>query len=519
MSHTLSGNVRRVVLLAVAGLLIVASAGRAQSATTLAFIGVNVVPMDSERVLMRHTVLIQGDRIVAIDPADEASVPPAATRIDAAGKYLTPGLVDAHVGMLSGDLLGEENAAAELAVFLANGVTRLRIAAGSPFLLQLRDRLAAGESPAPGLYVSSPALSSDPERAAPRAHVVQTQFEATSAVRELRDAGYDFVALGRVDRDDVYQGIVLTTRGSRLPLVGRIPAPVTLQRALESGQQITHLDGYAEALTGDEPRPAAGLSGDGVFDLQRWQSLDAVDDDRIETVAQSTVDAEAWNIPLLAATRRALLVASDAPGIAEAEVRRFLPPELHADPDMRGAVAEVPEEQRRRYLDLRDRIVAQLHAAGAKLLAGSGDAERPLPFGFGLHAEIAGLAGAGMPPYAALRAATSAPATFLSHRGGMQAEYAIADEGGIRFASSTASEVDFGRIEVGMTADLLLLAGNPLDDVGNTRRIEGVMVGGQWLSREALDVSSADAAEQLASATVAEVATRARLSDGAGLLR
>lgn len=507
MSHTLSGTARRVIYIAVTGLLALTSAGWAQSGSTIAFIDVNVVPMDGEHVLMRHTVLIQGDRIIAIDPADEASVPPSATRIEAAGKYLIPGLVDTDVGLLSGSLWAQDHVDAELAVFLANGITRLRVAAGNSFLVELRDRLAAGEAPAPALYVSSPALTSDPAHAGNGTHLAQTPFEAAAAVREFRDAGYDFVSLSHANSADVYQGIVLTTRGSRLPLVGRIPAAVTLQRALESGQRITHLDGFLEALTSSAPMPADGLSGDGVSDASRWALLDEVDDDRLESVAQSAVDAEAWLIPLLAATRHALGVGLDGLQEVEAEARRFLPATLHQGPE--GTVAAgVSEQQRLQYVEIRDRMVAKLHSSGARLVAGSGESEASLPFGFGLHLELASMVEAGMPPYAALRAATVAPAGFLSRGSGMQAEYAIADEGGIRFASGTASEVDFGRVEIGMTADLVLLAGNPLDDVTETRRIEGVMVGGRWLSRRVLDEMSADAAERLASATVADTRNR-----------
>ena len=57
-----------------------------------AFVGVNVVPMDEERVVPNQTVLVLGDRIVAIGDAGVVSVPEGAERIDAQGKYLMPGL-------------------------------------------------------------------------------------------------------------------------------------------------------------------------------------------------------------------------------------------------------------------------------------------------------------------------------------------------------------------------------------------------------------------------------------------
>jgi len=109
------------------------------------------------------------------------------------------------------------------------------------------------------------------------------------------------------------------------------------------------------------------------------------------------------------------------------------------------------------------------------------------PLGFGLRDDLASMTAAGLPPFAALRAATAGAAEFLSFRGGGAAEYATVDQGGIRFTSGVAAEVDFGRIEVGMRADLVLLEGNPLDDVRNVGRVGGVMLRGRWLSRDELD--------------------------------
>src|SRR5881394_656848 len=63
-----------------------------QSAPPTAFVDVAVVPMDEERVLAHQTVLVQGDRIVAMGPTDRVSVPTDAVRIDGQGKYLMPGL-------------------------------------------------------------------------------------------------------------------------------------------------------------------------------------------------------------------------------------------------------------------------------------------------------------------------------------------------------------------------------------------------------------------------------------------
>src|SRR5262245_4424741 len=82
---------------------------------TIAFVAVTVLPMDSERVLRDQTVVIRGDRIVAIGGSAQVAIPPSASQIDGRGKFLLPGLADMHVHLLDdhgGDFL----------LFLANGV-------------------------------------------------------------------------------------------------------------------------------------------------------------------------------------------------------------------------------------------------------------------------------------------------------------------------------------------------------------------------------------------------------------
>src|SRR5262249_55779441 len=117
-------------------------------------------------------------------------------------------------------------------------------------------------------------------------------------------------------------------------------------------------------------------------------------------------------------------------------------------------------------------LVGSLHKAGVKLLAGT---DTPGPFcfpGFGLHDELALLVEAGLTPMAALQTATRNPAQLLGR------------------------EKDFGTIEMGKLADLVLLDADPLQDIKNTTRIAGVIVGGRLLTREALDKMLAEVETQ-----------------------
>jgi hypothetical protein len=117
-----------------------------------------------------------------------------------------------------------------------------------------------------------------------------------------------------------------------------------------------------------------------------------------------------------------------------------------------------------RYDDLAQALAVALQRAGAPLLAGSDAYGFPLvPPGRSMHAELESLVDAGLTPYEALRAATYEPARFLGR------------------------DLDFGTIEPGMRADLVLLAGNPLHDIHAIHEPLGIMLRGEWLPRESID--------------------------------
>jgi imidazolonepropionase-like amidohydrolase len=115
----------------------------------------------------------------------------------------------------------------------------------------------------------------------------------------------------------------------------------------------------------------------------------------------------------------------------------------------------------------RNRIVKAMADSGVKLMAGSDAPDWFLNYGWTLHRELQNLVDAGLTPYQALLAATRYPAEFAALIG--------------------AGASDFGTIESGKRADLLLLDANPLTDIHNTTKIRGVMASGQWLPRERID--------------------------------
>ena len=94
--------------------------------TSVVFENVTIIPMDSERVLEGHTVIIENHRIADIGPSRDLEVPADAHIVDGDGRFLIPGLSDMHM-----HTFGSEN---DLLVYLANGVTTIRILGGDPLL-------------------------------------------------------------------------------------------------------------------------------------------------------------------------------------------------------------------------------------------------------------------------------------------------------------------------------------------------------------------------------------------------
>jgi imidazolonepropionase-like amidohydrolase len=115
---------------------------------------------------------------------------------------------------------------------------------------------------------------------------------------------------------------------------------------------------------------------------------------------------------------------------------------------------------------LRNKVLLALHAAGAKLLIGPDSPQFFLVPGFATHRELQSFVDAGLSPYAAIEAATRNPAEY--------------------FAEVMKTPRDFGTVESGMRADLLLLDADPLQSVANLSKRAGVMVRGRWLPESEL---------------------------------
>lgn len=425
---------------------------------------VHVVTGEGDEVRENAAVLVRDGRIEAVVDDADVTVPAGARIVDGNGeRWLIPGLVDMHVHVPPDGPAPGSSAWRALNLLLVHGVTTARGLFGHPSHPALRDAITAGSLVAPTLYVAGPALH-DGNCASAEA--------ARAAVTKQHEAHFDAIKSHEITDPEVWGAVAACARELGIPVAGHVPNAIGLDRALESGQQIEHLDGFAMQLL---PDPDA-IEPFGQFPSP--QALDAIDATRIEPLARRVADAGAWNTPTLALFE---FLADPSPSpdalLARAEMRYAAKSGREAWAKQweqhRQVMASLPEDFGPRFARMRGSLVKALDAAGAKLMAGSDSPQLFQLTGFALHAEIEALERAGLTPLAALRTATSNPAEYL--------------RGLPRQGSAQGYAADFGVIAKDHRADLVLLRADPRSSVANTRAIEGVMLRGRWLDRAALD--------------------------------
>ncbi|MDH3612552.1 MAG: amidohydrolase family protein [Gammaproteobacteria bacterium] len=434
---------KRLILLAVA-LLAVDSAAAAPTA----FINVNVIPMTTETVIAGQTVVVDNGMIVAIGDVDSVPVPEHAKVVDGTDRYLMPGLAEMHAHIPDS---GTPNLDRVFSLFVANGVTTVRGMLGRPAHLALRQQLLDGEQFGPRLITSGPSMNGNS---------VSGPGDAARKVRAQHAAGYDFIKIHPGLSAEEYAAIATVAAELQMPFAGHVPAAVGVEGALSAGMAtIDHLDGYIAALMPPNTDRSGGYGG--FFDVLL---ADQVIEANIAAIASRTAAAGTWNVPTESLIEHLVNDVSAADLRNRPEMRYM--PQAKVQQWVRAKEQQLDERGFNaaigaRAIEIRRKLILALHKAGAGLLLGS---DAPQIFnvpGFSLHHELGFLVAAGLTPFEALQSGTTAAADFLG--------------------------TNTGVVAVGREADLVLLNENPLLDIGNSRRVHGVMARGTWYSSSALE--------------------------------
>jgi imidazolonepropionase-like amidohydrolase len=451
---------------------------------TLAIKHVTVIDASGHAAEPDRTVIVDRDRIVAVGPSGRTHIPRNTVVVDGTGKFLIPGLWDMHVHGAS-----DARAPWSHLLFLANGVVGVRDMWGPPDAHAWRATQASNEDPSPAIFLGSPVIDG-PNPAWPDSIVVADEAQGREVVDQQRDRGADFIKVySRLSRN-VYFAIAGEANKCGIPFEGHVPESVTAAEASGAGQKsIEHLTRVADGCSKEEEsidselqRQEALFRAPGATMAQKIDSgkniirlnmrvVETFDEATAKSLFALFVKNRTWQCPTLTLLRAQI----DDPQAANDPRLKYLSKEVRAKWDA-GYYKNVPPGPRAAIVNLSrlqfeesKRIVGLMYRAGVPILAGT-DTMNPQCFpGFGLHDELALLVDAGLTPLAALQAATRNAAEFMG-------------------------QLDRrGTIEVGKTADLVLLDKDPLADIHNTRSIQAVVLSGKLYPRAALDAMLAKA--------------------------
>lgn len=413
----------------------------------IVFRSVNVIPMDKERVLENQTVVIKNGVITAMGNASAVKHSNNAVIIEGQGKFLIPGLAEMHAHVPPIDDIEPMKEVALL--FSLKGVTTIRGMLGHPRHLELRSKLQSGEIIGPKFYTSGPSISGG---------TVKSVEDGAAMVRQQKQAGYDFLKLHPGLTKETFAAISKTAKEVNIPFAGHVSYDVGVWRAIDAGYAtIDHLDGFIESLVPGIENISEQQNG--IFAMFSSAKADTT---RIPKLMTALKEKNIWVVPTQALAERWFAPDKSPESLrAEPEMIYMQPATLTSWVNSKKSLMSNPNYDAAavsRFIALRRKLIYECNKNGVGLLLGS---DAPQVFdvpGFSIHHELQYMVDAGLTPYEALRTGTVNVATF----------YKRSNE---------------GVIKTGAVSDLVLLNGNPLKDIHQTKNIEGVMLGNKWLPK------------------------------------
>jgi len=414
------------------------------------FKSVNIVPMDRESIIQNQSVVVKNGKIQTIGAPKKVKYNKNALVINAKGKYLMPGLAEMHAHVPPIDDL--EPMKEVLLLFVANGITTIRGMLGHPKHLELRKMINSSEIISPRFFTSGPSLSGQS---------VHTQEQAIQMVKDEKQAGYDFLKIHPGLSKDNFDAMVRTANEQNIPFAGHVSFEVGVWKAIEAKQQtIDHMDAFVEGLIPGIEKMTENETG-----LFGMFVADKADTTLIPKLMKALRDNNVWVVPTQALAERWFLPARTAESFrSDPEMKYMDSKTLDNWVKAKKNLESNPKYDREKidnYIKLRRKLIYECNRNGVGLLLGS---DAPQIFnvpGMSTHHELQYLVDAGLTPYEALKTGTINAGVFYK-------------------------TAEMGVIKQGANGDLVLLDANPLSDIANTQKIEGVLVGNRWMNRDAL---------------------------------
>ena len=388
-----------------------------QSAPPLAIVNVTVIPVARAGSLPNQTVVMRAGRIIALGPSNAVRPPAGARVIDGRGKFLIPGLVDAHVHL-------EEDA--DLPQFVASGVTTVRDLMGSPETLAWRESTADGRAVGPRIIAAGP-LFAGPEVPWRKKFTTENPDSARAEVRRQHAAGYDLIKIYDGLTPAVYAAVMDEARTLGITATGHIPQTVHLGGVLAAKQNLEHTDKL-------------------VFDM--WGH--SFDTTRIDSVVRAIAAAGVFVTPTIASMQQLARVGSGGFDslLARPDARRVGPVTLDVWCSYTSRLRnyrQIPAGTLyNSYTDFQMKVIRAEQRVGVPLIAGTDYPNAMLAPGASLIEELVALHESGLSNVEALRSATTT-------------------------AGRAIGDTMSGVVTVGARADVVLLTANPLDDLRSAR--------------------------------------------------
>ena len=438
----------------------------------VAFVGVTVVDVERGVSVPDRTVLVRDGRIAAVAHADSVDLPQGAETIDGRGRYLMPALWDMHTHVLAVSPL------LELPLYLSYGVTNVRDmlscpTEGDPFISCPDDKrrwteeAERGERVGPRVVSTASFMANGPTMRdrlpdAPASYGTETPDEARAFVRHWAARGVDEVKVYDGIPREAYLALVSEAARIGLAVVGHRARAVSAVEAAAAGQKSVD---HARVFLHEAWPGAAALreAAPGAWREDRGRMLAEHDSAMAQEIFAAFAENGTWYVPTHL-TRWSDAYADDA-RVRDDPLLDYLHPLMRwqwledVDATVAGDPSPEARETYRAFYRKGLELTGQAHRAGVPVLVGTDY----VVAGADVHRELGHLVAAGLPPAAALRAATLSPARYVGR------------------------EADYGTVEAGKVADLVLLDADPLADISNTQRVRAVVFGGDLYDRAALD--------------------------------
>ena len=400
------------------------------------------------QMLPDQTILIRGERIEKVGPqSDLPDLPEGAQVLDASGKFIIPGLIDAHVHLVhrldDAHLTGDE----VLPMFLAAGVTAIRDVGDTIVPQKLIARhVAAHPESCPRLFLCSPLIDGAPPYHRDIGWSLTDPEQVPAFVEDMAKWGVTTLKIYARTPQAVGRRVIEEGHKHGLVVTAHL-GPYRAQDAVADGIDcLEHIWSVFNYIIPEDVRRTPGHRA----------SLDLTNPLARDLIAQ-LVQRRVMVDPTLAVFRNMILL-SDLESVNQHPDNARAPAALRQQWDeyrRRSNLTPATRELRHREFLKYQELTAMLYRAGVPILAGTDAPEPYVPPGFALLQELEMLVESGLPPGAALQSATMNNATAVKQ------------------------ESQLGSIEPGKLADLVILSADPTADIRNVRRIEKVIRGGR----------------------------------------